>query len=423
MAVLGTEPRLAALVLRGIEAGAGWTACLAAALLSERGGTGANDIAQRLEEIAAGREGGLASGKRGEYGPVLAEARRLARSAGIPAGGPVRPAVGPSGSGSLGSLLAAAFPDRIAERMEYRGANASFRIPAGRSLRATGPLAQSPWIVALDADAGASEGRIYSACAIDAAEALAALESRATETMEAEWQGLELKLTKSRRVGAIVLGTGPAVKASRGELAFLLASRIASEGLGILPWGEGAAEALARLRYFADASSSSAAHGLDAASLSETALAARAAEWLGPCISTEGGPLMDGPSLRRAVLALAPRSLKPEMDRVVPERIELPSGSTRRISYRGPGGPSVEARVQEFFGLSEHPRVRGVPLVLRLLDPGGKPLQVTSDLPGFWRGSWAQARKELRGRYPRHEWPEDPGAALPSRSGIKKRGR
>ncbi|MGA2545939.1 MAG: ATP-dependent helicase HrpB [Rectinemataceae bacterium] len=416
MAILGTEPRLAALVLRGIEAGAGWTACLAAALLSERGGAGGNDIAQRLEEIDAEWEGGPDSGKRGEYGPVFAEARRLARSAGIPAAGPSRPdAVGP--------LLAAAFPDRIAERMEYRGANASFRIPAGRMLRATGPLAQSPWIVALDADAGASEGRIYSACAIDAAEALAALESRAVETVEAEWKGLELKLAKSRRVGAIVLGTGPAERPSREELASLLASRIVSEGLGILPWEEGAAEALARLRYFAGAAFGSAGKTLDAASLSETALAARAAEWLGPCIDSEDGPLMDGPSLKRAVSALAPRALRSEMDRVVPERIELPSGSTRQINYRSPGGPFVEARVQEFFGLSEHPRVRGVPLVLRLLDPGGKPLQVTSDLPGFWRGSWAQARKELRGRYPRHEWPEDPGAALPSRSGIKKRTR
>jgi ATP-dependent helicase HrpB len=423
MAALGTEPRLAALVLRGVEAGAGWTACLAAGLLSERAGTGGDDIAQRLEEIAAGGEGGFATGKGGERGPAVVEARRLARSAGIAAGGP---AIGTSGFrarlGVIGSLLAAAFPDRIAERTEYRGGSASFRIAAGRSLRATGPLAQSPWIVALDADAGASEGRIYSACSIDAAEALAALESRAIEVVEAEWKGLEPKLTTSRRVGAILLGKRSVPRPPREELAALLASRIAAEGLGILPWEEGAAEALARLRYFA-AGAGSAGRTLDAASLSETALAARPAEWLGPFIDPKGGPLIDGPSLKRAVSALAPIALKAEMDRIVPEWIELPSGSTRRIDYRGQGGPFVEARVQEFFGLSEHPRIRGSPLVLRLLDPGGKPLQVTSDLPGFWRGSWAQARRDLRGRYPKHEWPEDPGAAVPSRSGIKKSGR
>ena len=246
--------------------------------------------------------------------------------------------------------------------------------------------------------------------------------ARAEDVLEVEWKGLEPKLTTSRRVGAILLGKRSVPRPPREELAALLASRIAAEGLGILPWEEGAAEALARLRYFAGGAGS-AGQTLDAASLSETALAARAAEWLGPFIDPKGGSLIDGPSLKRAVSALAPIALKPEMDRMVPERIELPSGSTRRIDYRGPSGPFVEARVQEFFGLSEHPRIRGSPLVLRLLDPGGKPLQVTSDLPGFWRGSWAQARKDLRGRYPKHEWPEDPGAAVPSRSGIKMRGR
>lgn len=407
MAAMGTEPRLSALVLRGAEAGEGWTACLAAALLSERGGSGGKDIAASLEELASGREG--------DYGSVAAEARRLARSAGIAANGDAK---GRVASGALGLLLAAAFPDRIAERTEYRGANASFRIAAGRSLRASGPLAQSPWIVALDADAGLSEGKIYSACALEESSALAALESRAKEFAEAEWKGLEMKITKSRRVGAIVLGTRAAPRPPRGELASLLASRIASEGLGILPWEGGAAESLARLRYFAASD-----RALDALSLSDAALAANAAQWLGPCLLTEGGPLIDGASLKRAVAALAPRERKSEMDRSVPERIDLPSGSSRPIRYDGPGGPFVEARVQEFFGLREHPRVLGAPLVLRLLDPGGKPLQVTSDLPGFWKGSWAQARKELRGRYPKHEWPEDPAAAAPSRSGIKRKSR
>jgi ATP-dependent helicase HrpB len=123
------------------------------------------------------------------------------------------------------------------------------------------------------------------------------------------------------------------------------------------------------------------------------------------------------------VAALAPRELHGAIEREAPKRLELPSLSSKPIDYRGPGGPFVEARVQELFGLDEHPRVCGESLVLRLLDPGGKPLQVTSDLPGFWRGSWAEARKQLRGRYPKHEWPEDPAVAAPSRSGIKKRER
>jgi ATP-dependent helicase HrpB len=410
MASLGTEPRLAALVLRGAEAGEPWTACLAAAFLSERGpserdGHGgrdsARDIVRGLEELASGGEGG--------YGAIRSEALRLARSAGIHPDGSVR-------SASLGPLLAAAFPDRIAERTEYRGASASFRIAAGRSLRASGSLAQAPWIVALEADAGQAEGRIYSACPLGEADALAALDARAGEIAEAEWKGLEVKVTISRRVGAIVLGARQSGGLSREELAGLLASRIESAGLGFLPWEGGASEALARLRYFAAVTASV------EVSLSDTALAERAMDWLGPYILTEGGPLLDGAALRKAVLALVPRELKARMDREFPDRLELASGSSRPIHYDGLGGPFVEARVQELFGLSEQPRVGGRPLVLRLLDPGGKPLQITSDLPGFWKGSWAQARKELRGRYPKHDWPEDPAVAAPSRSGMKRRG-
>jgi ATP-dependent helicase HrpB len=409
MAALGTEPRLASLVLRGAEADEGWTACLAAAFLSDRGSSGLRDIAQSLEELGS-------SGAR-EGSSVLAEATRLARAAGLGAKGRPRPE-------ALGPLLAAAFPDRIGERVEYRGANATFRIPAGRALRATGPLAQADWIVALEADAGAgaSEGKIYSAYALGEEEAHAALERQATDALEVEWRGLEPKASYVKRAGAIVLGRRPTPRHSREVIGALLASRLASEGIGILPWDEGGAEELARLRYFTRARASAAASGgMDEASLSDGSLAARAADWLGPFVEPGGGPVIDGASLARAVANLAPRMLRGAIDREAPKRIELPSGSSRAIDYRGSGGPFVEARVHEFFGLSEHPRVCGEPLTLKLLDPGGKPLQVTSDLPGFWRGSWAEARKQLRGRYPKHEWPEDPAIAAPSRSGIKSR--
>jgi ATP-dependent helicase HrpB len=455
MAALGTEPRLAALVLRGIEAGSGWTACLLAALLSERGPSdrgGGADIAQRAHELGAGRGEGS--------GAVIAEARRLARLSGAAAephhsaaaesrhsasavrGAAAEPrrgttaephhsaaavqgaAAGPFDPGSVGSLLAAAFPDRLAQRTEYRGGDASFRIAAGRSLRASGSLAQAAWIVALDADAGTSEGRIYSGAPLDETEALAVLKLRGSESLETEWRGLEPKLTRVSRAGVIVLGKRPAPKPSQAELASLLAERIRAEGLGILPWDGGAAGLLARLRFFAASGTPSrGGSSLEPAELSEQGLAARAADWLGPHLAAGGGPLLDGPSLKKAVLGLVPHALRAELDSLVPERLDLPSGSSRPIDYAASGAPAVEARVQEFFGLAQHPRLLGQPLVLRLLDPGGKPLQVTSDLPGFWKGSWAQARKELRGRYPKHEWPEDPALAAPSRSGIKQRAK
>jgi ATP-dependent helicase HrpB len=402
MSSLGTDPRLAALVLRGEEAGEAWTACLAAALLSDRGTPSLADLGVNIEELESGRRSAS----------VFAEAERLARAVGT------RP--GRASPGALGPLLAAAFPDRIGERFEYRGTNASFRIPSGRSLRAAGSLAQSPWIVALDADAGSTEGKIYYAYTLCDTDARSALEAQVSESREIEWRGLEPKATLVRRAGAIVLGRRNAPRPGREELARMLATRIESEGLAILPWAEGAADELARLRFFAARSPIAAERKLDPASLSEESLSTRAGEWLAPFIS-DRGPALDNPSLDRAITSLAPRELRSSIEREAPRRIELPSGSSKRIDYSGQGGPFVEARVQELFGLSEQPRICGTALVFKLLDPGGKPLQVTSDLPGFWRGSWAEARKQLRGRYPKHEWPEDPASTAPSRSGIKKR--
>ncbi len=434
MAGLGTEPRLAALVLSGLEAGEGRAACLAAALLSERGGSRSRekDIEASLQELASGPR------DRADEA-VLAEAARLARAAGIGGSGGVRAA-------GIGGLLAAAFPDRVARRLEYRGKDASFRVPAGRSLRASGPLASSEWIVAVDADAGASEGKVYSGCALTSEAALAALAPIAGETTSLEWRGLSCRALRQRRAGAIELGRPESVSLSRDELAAALCSRLSAEGLGILPWDEaGALAFLSRLRWFtaasgggpggaaaasagrrgAGAANGGAAEGGPQLDLCDAALAASAREWLGPYIRPGGGAAIEGRDLRAAVEALLPAALRKAFEREAPASLVLPSGSSKPIDYAWPGGPSVEARAQEFYGLREHPRVGppgGAPLVLRLLDPGGKPLQVTSDLPGFWKGAWGEARKELKGRYPKHEWPEDPGAAAPSRSGVKRRG-
>jgi len=411
MARLGTEPRLAALVLRGQAAGEARTACLAAALLSGRGGSGEGaserDLSLRLEALEAER-------RDPRNAAVFDEAARLERAVGASAGGPARPA-------ALGRLLASAFPDRVGRRLEYRGADASFQIASGRALRAAGALASAEWIVAVEADAGAAEGKVFSGCSVDADAALAALEPFAEVKTSIEWRGLQCRALRGRYAGALPLARAEAATMGREELAAALASRVAAEGLGFLPWDEGGSGALlARLRWLSSEQGKGALRDL-----ADAALEASAAEWLGPFVLEGGGPAIDGPRLRAALDALMPRELRAALEREAPERLSLPSGSSRPIDYASPGGPSVEARVQEFFGLSEHPRIgaRGaVPLVLRLLDPGGKPLQVTSDLPGFWKGSWAEARKQLRGRYPKHQWPDDPARAAPSRTGVKRKG-
>jgi ATP-dependent helicase HrpB len=434
MASLGTEPRLAALVLRGAETGRGWDACLLAALLSERESTGRDDSGGDLE---LGLER-LASGEVG-LGRSLIEARRLARAAGVkPEGRP--------GSESAGRLLAAAFPDRIARRQEARGAarrpdSSPFQLFTGRLVAARGALARSPWIVAVDADAGNDLGRVYSGAVLTEDEALAALAPATKASTELEWKGMSYKARLVRRAGAIGLSETALGALSKKEVGEALMARIRAEGLVILPWEEdGAGEFLRRLRWWtsrrdaADTAAGSAPRtGAEAASegafepasdpaseggrrFDDEALIEDLAEWLLPFIETGPGAVLAGRRLRQALEAFVPYKLRAEFEREAPARIGLPSGISRPVHYAANSQPYVESRVQDFFGLDIHPSPGGVPLLLKLLSPAGRPIQVTSDLPGFWRGSWAEVRKELRGRYPKHEWPENPASARAAHS-------
>ena len=413
MAALGTQTRLAALALRGVELGAGWEACMAAALLSEgeafaEAGSG-GDLELGLERLSSG-DAALSR--------TAAEARRLARCLAVEPRAR-RPTL------LLGPLLASAFPDRIGRRQETRSSgrrpdSASFKLASGRVLEARGLLAQSPWIVAVDADAGQDSGRVYSGAPIAVAEAESSLAAVVKADVRIEWRGLSYRARRVRHAGAIILSETALGLLPIEEVAQALTLRLSSEGFGILPWDEGGAgEYLGRLRWWAErrtAGDSTAARpaapdSREPLRFDEAELLAATDKWLVPFVRRGPGPVIDGHSLRRGLESLLPFDLRKELDRRAPARLLLPSGSHRAISYAAGSPPLVEAPVQEFFGLDSHPLVDGLPVVLRLLSPAGRPLQVTSDLPGYWRGSWAQTRRDLRGRYPKHDWPEDPAAA------------
>jgi ATP-dependent helicase HrpB len=186
-----------------------------------------------------------------------------------------------------------------------------------------------------------------------------------------------------------------------------LRERLAREGISLLPWNEKSRRLLERIRFWKS-------HARDGggADLSDEGLAARAEEWLGPHLTLSGGPVLTAEKLSAALRSL----LGPDrgrLDSEVPESLVLPTGGRRGIDYSS-GAPAVEARIQEVFGLAASPRICGVPVVFRLLSPAGRPLQVTTDLGGFWEGSYAEVRKQMRGRYPRHYWPEDPLKAEPT---------
>ena len=418
VAALGLPPRLGVLVFRGVERGSPALAAACAALLEERdssGLTGDPDVRLRLELLRAG-----GSANASWHRSVMTETERILRRTAIRAG----TAWTADEEAKVGNLLAYAFPDRLARREPDR----TYRLVTGRvaslpSIRGPGkahgaarvPVASraaAPWICAPDADAGETAGLIRLAAPVDPDVVENVLAAVAEEKLEIRWEGLVPKAFLVRRAGRIVLSERAARPAGSDVAASFLA-RLSRQGLGALPWNETTRALLARMRFFAGARPEA-----ELGDLSDAGLAARAKEWLGPFLTLHGGQVLNAAKLHSALQGI-PGARAGQFRAEVPESIVLPTGGRRRIDYDG-DAPAVEARIQEVFGLSQSPRVCGVPLTFRLLSPANRPLQVTRDLAGFWQSTYAEVRREMRGRYPRHFWPENPLEAEPT-SGVKRR--
>ena len=400
LARLPLHPRLAHMVHRAAAEGAGLTAAELAALLSERGlGGDDTDLGHRLDRL--GRErGGRAD-----------EARKLAaRWADL---------VGDRGrGGDAGRHLARAYPDRIAQRA---GAPGRFRLANGRaaSLEETDALARSAFLVAAEITGAAATGRIRAAAAIDreAIEELFAEQITAEVTLSFDAPARSLRARRLRKLGALRLSEAPVPVPASDESARLLAEGIAQLGMGLLPWSREQLAMRARVGFLRAAGDDS------WPDLSDAGLAADVG-WLEPYLACKSSLAEIGADdLGAALDQVLPWGRRQEIERLLPSHFEAPSGSRLPIDYAAENGPALEIRVQELFGLDQHPSVAGgrLPLLLVLLSPAHRPIQTTRDLPGFWRGSWKDVQKDLRGRYPRHPWPDDPLAA-PATSRAKPRG-
>ncbi len=195
------------------------------------------------------------------------------------------------------------------------------------------------------------------------------------------------------------------------EAARLLAEGVARLGISRLPWSKAEIQLRDRVAFLR------AADGESWPDLSDTALAAASADWLAPWITGKSRLSEIGADdLQAALDALIPWDLRRRLDELAPTHYEAPTGNRHAIDYEGAGAPALHIRVQELFGLSAHPAIaRGrLPLTLHLLSPAHRPIQITRDLPGFWAGSWSAVKSEMRGRYPRHPWPDDPARAAPT---------
>jgi ATP-dependent helicase HrpB len=403
---LPLPPRLARMVVDAAGEGEDRLAAEIAALVTERGLGGDDvDLMHRLDGLRRDRS------RRSEEARAMARRwAQLAARQGAPAGPTL----------SVGAILALAYPDRIAK--SRGGGSGAFLLANGRGAHVdpASALAREPYLAVAEIVGSAAQGRIVLAAPI----ALAEIEARFADRIEAreevtfDPQSASLRGRRLRRLGAIALAEQPVAVAADEQAARTLAAGIARIGLDRLPWSKALSQWRDRVLFLRRS------EGEEWPDLSDAGLAARIDDWLTPALAGKTALAQFGTDeLGDALFALLPYNLRRRLDAEAPTHFEAPSGSRVPIDYAAEEGPKLAIRVQELFGLARHPTIAGgrVPLVIELLSPAHRPVQVTRDLPGFWRGSYAAVRSEMRGRYPRHPWPDDPLSA-PATRRAKPRG-
>jgi ATP-dependent helicase HrpB len=396
---LPLPPRLARMVVDAGEAGAGAQAAAVAAVLTERGLGGDDvDLSHRLDQFRYDRS------KRAE--DARAMVKRWA-----PSGG--------NDDMSVGAILLLAYPDRVAKS---RGNGGAFLLANGRGgqVDPASALAREPFLVVAELTGAAAASRIVLAAAITLEEIEARfpakIEDRDAVTFDTG--SASLRARRTRRLGSLMLAEQIKQVTPNADTARILAQGLVGLGIERLDWSKAALQFRTRVGFLRKA------EGDEWPDLSDDGLARSSADWLEPLLADKTArSQITARELFDAVSNLVPWNLRRRLDTEAPTHFTAPTGTQAAVDYEAEQGPTISIRVQELFGLSQHPSIAGgrIPLVIELLSPGHKPVQITRDLPGFWRGSYADVKTEMRGRYPRHPWPDDPAAAAPTRR-AKPRG-
>ena len=418
IARLPAHPRLASMLLVAGEQGDGALACLIAALIGERdllrGGPRDVDLRTRVALLLDPTRTVPAGVDRGALATVLQRAGDLRRRLKVP------DRIAPGALERVGELVALAFPDRIAKRRP--GGDPRFLMLCGRGavLDPVDPLAAEIWLAIADLDGGGRESRVWSAVPLDGNAYLTRMSDRIETVSHVVWDDANNSLVARRtsRLGPIVLRDEPLPNLPSDQIGPAVIAAIRQRGVGSLTWNGPAERLRERLRF---------ARTIDGdvwPDVSDAGLAASLEDWLGPGILAL--PRLSAFSkldLEAALLGFLTYVQRRELDLVAPERLTVPSGSSIAIDYSAEV-PVAAVKLQEMFGARLQPSVgRGrVPLLLHLLSPAGRPIQVTRDIGGFWTTSYAEVRKDLRGRYPKHPWPEDPINAIPTRHTKARQG-
>jgi len=403
IAAFPLHPRLAHMVTRAAQAGMARTAAMLAMVLSEHGLGGRDvDVRERLRLFL--RDGGARSASARKAADGIARRARAQSDE-------------PIDVERAGVLFARAYPGRIAKA---RGRRGEFLMANGRAamLAETDALARAPYLAIAEVAGRADRAQVLLAAPIDAEDIDRLFAERIDAADEVTYEAGVVRARRVRRYGRLLLSEAPLEKPDADTVRKAVLAAVRERGLGELKLGEEVEQLRARVGLL---------RRLDGDAwpdLGESALLANLDAWLAPLIETvtrvdEIASSAFGAALR----ALMPYDLQRRLDIDAPTHFTTPAGGSPLIDYRAENGPALEVRLQELFGLDVHPAVgKGrVPLLLRLLSPAHRPVQTTRDLPGFWRGSYGAVRTEMKGRYPKHPWPEDPLAAEPTRR-AKPRG-
>ena len=428
MAGLGLHPRLGHMLLAGRGMGRQRLACEMAAILEERDilhfppGAGDADIRLRVEAVREGRtfRAPGASVNTGGVRRIRAQAARWeAMLADV--GEEPEPAGEEDPDRDAGTLLALAYPDRVAQRRPEGGLR--YRLSGGRGVRFIGvePLSAESLLVAAELDGAGADARIRLAAPVRPEALVARQPERFSEAAVVRWDP-RVEAVEARceiRFGELVMHHRPLEHPDPERSSAAMLEGIRQMGLSVLPWDRRIGNLRARVMFLRREGPG----GLDWPDFSDAALLAGLEDWLGPFL---GGitrrSQLQRLDLKGALLALLSREQQQALEVLAPTHVVVPSGSKIPVDYTAGDAPVLAVRLQEMFGAIDTPRIAGgrVPLLLHLLSPAGRPLQVTRDLGGFWTGSYAAVKKEMKGRYPRHHWPDDPIATMPTRRAKPK---
>jgi ATP-dependent helicase HrpB len=392
---LPLPPRLARMIVTAGARGKAYQAAEIAALMSERGmGGTSSDLTHRLEQFRKDRS------RRAD------DVRRLAQSWADSVSNTKT-----EDDTSPGILLALAFPDRIAKA---RGAPGAFLMANGRAARVEPheSLARESYLAIGEIAGSASDARILLAAPLKLFEIEAEFEKEiiSETSISFDRSAAQLRATKSRRLGALTFSEQRLPVPASDDAARVLARGLASLGVAQWPLSKATRQWRDRILFLRQNDN----HWPD---LSDETLEKTAEDWLAPfLIGKTGLTDLDDETFRQALTALMEWPMQQRMEAEAPAFFTAPTGNRHAIDYEAQEGPVLAIRVQELFGLETHPSVAQgrIPLVLHLLSPAHRPIQITRDLPGFWKGSWAAVKSEMKGRYPKHVWPDDPAKAQPT---------